>query len=67
MSARKFDFFINHCQASGQDQCGKLCMLLQQAGASVWYDMQAQDLTAKGMEEGVSDSRNLLIFLSEFD
>ena len=65
MSARKFDFFINHCQASGQDQCGKLCMLLQQAGASVWYDMQAQDLTAQGMEEGVSESRNLLVFLSD--
>ncbi len=65
MSARKFDFFINHCQASGQDQCRSLCMLLQQAGASVWYDMQAQDLTAQGMEEGVSESRNLLVFLSD--
>jgi hypothetical protein len=65
MSLRKYDFLINHCQSSGQDQCGKLALLLQQAGASVWYDMQAQDLTAQGMEEGVSESRNLLIFLSD--
>eukprot|EP01049_Picozoa_sp_SAG25_P012796 SAG25_NODE_1816_length_2296_cov_1.573054_1_plen_524_part_10 len=65
MALRKYDFFINHCQASGQDQCRSLCMLLQQAGASVWYDMQAQDLTAQGMEEGVAEARNLLIFLSD--
>lgn len=40
-------------------------MLLQQAGSSVWYDMQAQDLTAQGMEAGVSEARNFLIFLSD--
>ena len=65
MSDRKFDIFINHCQASGQDQCGKLHLLLEAAGASVWYDMQAQDLTAEGMEEGVSESRCFLMFLSD--
>eukprot|EP01043_Picozoa_sp_COSAG02_P056945 COSAG02_NODE_6834_length_3337_cov_28.082149_3_plen_490_part_00 len=62
---RKFDYFINHSQASGQDQCANLYQLLTAAGASVWYDMQAQDLTAQGMEEGVSQSRNMLIFLSD--
>jgi hypothetical protein len=31
----------------------------------VWYDMQAQDLTAQGMEDGVANSRNVLIFLSD--
>jgi hypothetical protein len=62
---RQFDFFINHCQKSGQDQCGKLVLLLQAAGCSVWYDMQAQDLTAQGMEEGVRQSRNVIIFLSD--
>lgn len=65
MQNRRYDFFINHCQASGQDQCRSLCMLLQASGASVWYDMQVQDLTAEGMEEGVANSRCVLIFLSD--
>jgi hypothetical protein len=65
MEDRKFDFFINHCQKSGQDQCKTLCLELQKVGASVWYDMQAQDLTAQGMEKGVSESRNVIIFLSD--
>jgi hypothetical protein len=62
---RQYDVFINHCQASGQDQCGNLAKLLQSAGCKVWYDMQAQDLTAEGMEEGVSQSRCVLMFLSD--
>merc|ERR1711959_222142 len=65
MHERRYDFFINHCQASGQDQAGKLRMLLAQAGASVWYDMSATDLTARGMEEAVHNSRCVLIFLSD--
>ncbi len=65
MEARRFDFFITHCQRSGQDQAGKLNLLLTMQGAQVWYDMQAQDLTATGMEQGVSQSRNVLIFLSD--
>jgi hypothetical protein len=65
MAERKFDFFINHCQKSGQDQCGKLALLLKAVGATVWYDMQAQDLTAQGMEQGVRQSRNVIIFLSD--
>ena len=31
----------------------------------VWYDMQAGDLTAEGMERTVSQSRHVLIFLSD--
>ena len=31
----------------------------------VWYDMQVTDLTAWGMEESVSQSRCVLIFLSD--
>jgi hypothetical protein len=62
---RDYDFFINHCQASGQDQCGKLDLLLKARGCKVWYDMAATDLTAQGMEEGVANSRNVLIFLSK--
>ena len=65
MAERQYDVFINHCQGSGQDQCGNLSKLLQGAGCKVWYDMQAQDLTAQGMEEGVSQSRCVLMFLSD--
>eukprot|EP01047_Picozoa_sp_COSAG01_P002218 COSAG01_NODE_58_length_30193_cov_12.302020_1_plen_1409_part_00 len=62
---RDYDFFINHCQASGQDQCGKLALLLRARGAKVWYDMSAEDLTEQGMEQGVANSRNMLVFLSD--
>eukprot|EP01043_Picozoa_sp_COSAG02_P043890 COSAG02_NODE_3862_length_6130_cov_2.580501_5_plen_603_part_00 len=62
---RKFDYFINHCHSSGQDQCTNLQKLLTADGASVCYDMQAQDLTMQAMEENVSQSRNMLIFLSD--
>jgi hypothetical protein len=65
MRNRLYDFFLNHCQASGQDQCRTLALVLQAAGASVWYDMQAQDLTARGMEDAVHNSRCVIIFLSD--
>jgi hypothetical protein len=65
MKQREHDVFITHAQASGQDQCGKLHLLLNATGSSVWYDMQAPDLTAEGMERGVSQSRVVLIFLSD--
>ena len=65
MAQRQHDIFITHAQASGQDQCKTLCLLLQARGFSVWYDMQAADLTAEGMERGVSQSRHVLIFLSD--
>ena len=65
MAERKYDFFINHCQSSGQDQCANLAKLLRARGWTVWYDMSAEDLTEHGMEVGVSQSRNVLMFLSE--
>lgn len=65
MEDREYDFFINHCQKSGQDQCNALHMMLKQRGWRVWYDMASDDLTEEGMEEGVSQSRNFLVFLSD--
>ena len=65
LAERKYDFFINHCQKSGQDQCRTLATELKRRGCRVWYDMQADDLTAHGMEVGVSQSRNMLMFLSD--
>jgi hypothetical protein len=65
MADRQYDVFINHCQKSGQDQCKTLAQMLTGAGSRVWYDMQAQDLTAEGMEKAVSQSRHVLMFLSD--
>eukprot|EP01045_Picozoa_sp_COSAG04_P003305 COSAG04_NODE_133_length_23964_cov_7.547999_2_plen_212_part_00 len=65
LKEREYDFYIIHRQASGQDQCKALAMLLEQAGAKVWYDMQASDLTDQGMEKGLANSKNALIFLSD--
>jgi hypothetical protein len=65
MSERQYDVFLSHAQHSGQDQAGKLKLLLTSAGLKVWYDMAAQDLTSRGMEEGVSKSRCVLCLLTE--
>ena len=35
MAERQYDFFINHCQKSGQDQCKTLYLELERAGAKV--------------------------------
>lgn len=63
--ARQYDFYINHCQTSGGDQCKVLFDALTAAGATCWFSTQRQDMTAQGMEEGVRNSRNLLVFLSD--
>ena len=60
---RRYDFFINHCQRTGADQCACLGRLLQARGFSVWRDMEADDLTEHGMEQGVAKSRVVLMFL----
>ena len=65
MEQRKHDIFITHAQGSGQDQCKWIYEKLTQAGYSVWYDMEESNLTAQGMEEGVSRCRVVLIFLSD--
>eukprot|EP01050_Picozoa_sp_SAG11_P005421 SAG11_NODE_382_length_9923_cov_29.276771_10_plen_751_part_00 len=65
MEQRKHDIFVTHAQGSGQDQCKWVYEKLTQAGYSVWYDMEERNLTAQGMEEGVSQCRTVLIFLSD--
>ena len=65
MAGRSKDVFITHAQSTGQDQCKWLYEKLTQAGYKVWYDMYATDLTAEGMEKGVSQCRVVLIFLSD--
>ena len=65
MKEREYDFYLIHSQATGQNQCHALYLQLCAAGATVWYDMQASDLTEQGMEQGLANSRNALIFLSD--
>ena len=60
-----YDVFITHAQATGADQCAMLARLLEARGLKVWYDMQAEDLTLGGMEDGVRRSRNILVFMSD--
>lgn len=64
-AGRVYDFYLIHCQESGQDQCSHLATLLKNAGASVWYDMEASDLTVSGMEQAISQSRSVILFLSK--
>ena len=64
-SARMYDVYLCHCHTSGADQCRILAMLLRDRGLQVWYDMDANDLTLAGMEHGVRNSRNFLVFLSK--
>ena len=61
MAERTHEIVLSHCQTSGQDQTSKINSLLEARGVRTWYDMQAQDLTAAGMEGGVCDSRCFLI------
>ena len=44
-------------QGSGQDQCKWLHEKLTQAGYKVWYDMEEDDLTERGMEEARRQTR----------
>jgi hypothetical protein len=60
-----YDVFITHAQATGADQCAMLARLLEARGLKVWYDMQAEDLTLAGIEDGVRRSRNILVFMSD--
>ena len=56
----QWHFFISHFQANGGDQCAVLNAALTQRGWHVWYDNQAEDLTAEGMRQGVRESAVLV-------
>ena len=49
-------------QASGD--VGTLCFFLEQLGLRAWRDMNADDLTEKGMRQGVFDSDVFVLFLT---
>ena len=59
-----WNFFISHGQAMAGDQAKTLCLLLREAGKTVWYDNDMADRSTRAMEEGVRGSDNFLLFLS---
>ena len=63
---REHDIFISYFQGGSQAVSGWLCERLRfRECLSVWFDQRAEtDITAEGMEQGVSQSRNFLILLS---
>ena len=65
MEQRENDFYIIHDEESGHDQVENLGLRLQATGASVWRDMEAQNLTAAGMERSLRNSRAALLFMSD--
>lgn len=62
----RWDFFLSHKQSNAQDAVQNLRLALSERflGASFWLDIE-QDPTVRGMCNGVSYSRNVLIFLTE--
>lgn len=56
---RENEFFVSHCQVAS------LTASLRDKGHKVWRDIDADNLTARGMEEGVRQSKHLLLFLSK--
>lgn len=62
----RWDFFLSHKQSNAQDAVQNLRLALSERflGASFWLDIE-QDPTVRGMRNGVSYSRNVLIFLTE--
>eukprot|EP00913_Durusdinium_trenchii_P002176 g2008.t1 len=65
----RWDFFLSHKQSNAQDAVQNLRLALSERflGASFWLDIEQDriDPTVKGMCHGVSNSRNVLIFLTE--
>merc|ERR1711998_518753 len=60
----KYHAFISHKQANAGDQVKSMFLELKQRGLSIWYDMDAEDLTNKGMAEGIRQSAVFILFLS---
>merc|ERR1712150_466662 len=60
----KYHAFISHKQANAGDQAKSMFLELKHRGLSVWYDMEADDLTEMGMAEGVRQSAVFILFLS---
>jgi hypothetical protein len=65
-NGKSYHFFICHHQGSGGKQACILDLRLRSLGYKVWYDnaQPSEERVLKGMQEGVSNSMCILIFLS---
>ena len=59
-----YHVFLSHKQANAGDQVQVMSVMFQVRGLSVWYDMEQKDITEAGMQEGVSKSGVVVLFLS---
>lgn len=64
LSAGKFDFFMSHAQMDAQNQVAHLSVLLREAGATAWVDMDSERLEARDMVRGVANSGTFLLYLT---
>jgi hypothetical protein len=62
--AKNFDFFLSHKQESAGDQISTLYFQLQRYGISCWFDNEEAEVTQDGMETGITQSNNFLLFLT---
>lgn len=61
----KHDFFLSHVQAEAQDAVLSLKLLLsEQSNSSFWLDTE-QHPTSEGMEDGVRNCANFLLFCTQ--
>jgi len=63
-SRMQYHMFISHMQAEASGDCGTLFFLLKQLGVHCWRDMNANDLTERGMQQGVHDCECFVLFLT---
>eukprot|EP00746_Dinoflagellata_sp_MGD_P130399 gnl/MRDRNA2_/MRDRNA2_64333_c0_seq1.p1 gnl/MRDRNA2_/MRDRNA2_64333_c0~~gnl/MRDRNA2_/MRDRNA2_64333_c0_seq1.p1 ORF type:complete len:669 (-),score=87.11 gnl/MRDRNA2_/MRDRNA2_64333_c0_seq1:327-2270(-) len=64
--SKPWDIFLSHKQANAQDAVinMKTSILAIRPHCTFWLDVE-QDATEKGMHEGVKESRNFLLYLTE--
>merc|ERR1712078_928471 len=60
------DFFLSHKQSNAQDAVLSLRMMLTERipDATFWLDLE-QNPTAEGMEKGVKQSRNFILYCTK--
>jgi hypothetical protein len=61
---KKYHFFISHSQATGGDQANLITSQLEKRGLKIWYDNNMDEITAEGMEKGVSESKAMIVLLT---
>ena len=61
-----FALFISHAQGDNGDRCRLISTVLEsELGLTVWYDMEADDLTTTGMAAGIKDARCFVLCISQ--